>query len=430
MMNEIPHPELNEHDESSSAQVVNGRAATEDDEISLLDILIVLAERKRVILGITAAFAILAIVISLVLPVRYTATVTLQTPQQNSSIGVALASQLSSAMSGMGGGMGGGVAALAGNSLGLKSPNDTYVGMLRSRTVEDAMVQHFGLMQEYHKRYLSDARKAFEKRATVDGGGKDGLIHISVEDPDSRHAAELANGYVDQFRNLSQHLAITEASQRRLFFEQELEKTKDNLANAEEALKQTEQTTGVIQLDSQARVLIATAASLRAQITAREVQIQGMQTYATGENAQLVQAQRELDSMRAQLAKLGGSEDNADGELLVPKGRVPEAGLEYLRKLRDVKYYEAIFEILARQFEVAKLDEAKEGALIQVVDPAIPPDKRSFPRRSIIVIVATMLGFVFGVFTALFQAAFARLRNNPEASAKLYLLRNALTRKG
>ena len=425
-MNEIPHPELNEHDESSSAQVVNGRAATEDDEISLLDILIVLAERKRVILGITAAFAILAIVISLVLPVRYTATVTLQTPQQNSSIGVALASQLSSAMSGMGGG----VAALAGNSLGLKSPNDTYVGMLRSRTVEDAMVQHFGLMQEYHKRYLSDARKAFEKRATVDGGGKDGLIHISVEDPDSRHAAELANGYVDQFRNLSQHLAITEASQRRLFFEQELEKTKDNLANAEEALKQTEQTTGVIQLDSQARVLIATAASLRAQITAREVQIQGMQTYATGENAQLVQAQRELDSMRAQLAKLGGSEDNADGELLVPKGRVPEAGLEYLRKLRDVKYYEAIFEILARQFEVAKLDEAKEGALIQVVDPAIPPDKRSFPRRSIIVIVATMLGFVFGVFTALFQAAFARLRNNPEASAKLYLLRNALTRKG
>jgi len=428
-MNEIPHPELNEHDESSSVQVVAGRAAKEDDEISLLDLLIVLAERKRVILWITAAFAILAIVISLVLPVRYTATVTLQTPQQNSSIGVALASQLSSAMSGMGGGMGGGVAALAGNSLGLKSPNDTYVGMLRSRTVEDAMVQHFGLMQEYHKRYLSDARKAFEKRATVDGGGKDGLIHISVEDPDPRHAAELANGYVDQFRNLSQHLAITEASQRRLFFEQELEKTKDNLANAEEALKQTEQTTGVIQLDSQARVLIASAASLRAQITAREVQIEGMQSYATSENAQLVQAQRELDSMRAQLAKLGGSEDNADGELLVPKGRVPEAGLEYLRKLRDVKYYEAIFEILARQFEVAKLDEAKEGALIQVVDPAIPPDKRSFPRRSIIVIVATMLGFLFGVFTALFQAAFARLRNDPEATAKLNLLWKALTLK-
>jgi len=124
--------------------------------------------------------------------------------------------------------------------------------MLQSRTVEDAMVKHFGLMQEYRKRYLSDARKAFEGHATVDGSGKDGMIHISVEDHDPRRAAELANGYVDQFRDLSQHLAISEASQRRLFFQQELEQAKNNLANAEEALKQTELTTGVIQPDSQA----------------------------------------------------------------------------------------------------------------------------------------------------------------------------------
>ena len=111
---------------------------------------------------------------------------------------------------------------------------------------------------------------------------------------------------------------------------------------------------------------------LRAQITAKEVQIQGMQTYATGENAQLVEAQQELDSLRAQLAKLGGNEDDPGG-LIVPKGQMTQAGLEYVRKLRDVKYYETIFDILARQFELAKLDEAKEGALIQVVDPAIPP---------------------------------------------------------
>jgi len=136
----------------------------------------------------------------------------------------------------------------------------------------------------------------------------------------------------------------------------------------------------VIQLDSQARALIESGASLKAQIAEREVEIQGMQTYATGENAQLVQAQRELEGMRAQLAKLGGSENSTEGELLVPKGRVPEAGLEYVRKLRDVKYNEAIFDILARQFELAKLDEAKEGALIQVVDPAVPPDKKSFPN--------------------------------------------------
>jgi uncharacterized protein involved in exopolysaccharide biosynthesis len=281
-------------------------------------------------------------------------------------------------------------------------------------------------MQEYRARYLSDARKAFEGHVTVDGSGKDGMIHISVEDSNPQRAAELANGYVDQFRDLSQHLAISEASQRRLFFEQELEQAKNNLANAEEALKQTEQTTGVIQPDSQERALIESAAALRAQITAREVQIQGMQTYATGENSQLIQAQQELAGLRAQLAKLGGSEATTGDEFIVPKGRVPEVGMEYIRKLRDVKYYETIFDILARQYEVAKLDEAKEGALIQVVDPAIAPERRSFPKRGLIVIGATVAGFFVGIFIALLQAGFQRLKVDPEATVKLHLLRSAL----
>jgi uncharacterized protein involved in exopolysaccharide biosynthesis len=287
------------------------------------------------------------------------------------------------------------------------------------------MVMRFRLMQEYHAGHLSDARKAFENHATVDGSGKDGLIRISVEDRSPQRAADLANGYVDQFRDLSQHLAFTEASQRRLFFEQQLEQAKDDLANAEEALKKTELSTGVIQPDSQARALIDSATSLRAQITAREVQIQGIQTYATEGNAQLVQAQRELEGMRAQLAKLGGSEEGTSG-LIVPKGRVPEASLEYIRKLRDVQYYQTIFDILARQFEAAKLDEAKEGALIQVVDSAIPPDRRTSPKRTLIVMGATVMGFLFGVFVALFQGGFQRIKKDPEASAKLHLLWRAL----
>jgi uncharacterized protein involved in exopolysaccharide biosynthesis len=333
-------------------------------------------------------------------------------------MGAALASQLGSM---------GGMAALAGGSLGLKNPNDMFVAMFKSRTVEDAMVQHFSLMQEYHAKFPSDARKAFEGLAIVDGSAKDGMIRISIQDRDPRRAADLANGYIDQFRLQSQHLAITEASQRRLFFEQQLEQAKDNLANAEEAMKQTEQKTGVIQLDSQARALIESAASLRAQVAAKEVQIQGMRTYATGENSQVVQAQQELESMRAQLAKLGGSEDSASGGLIVPKGQVPEAGLEYVRKLRDVKYNETIFDILARQFEVAKLDEAKQGALIQVVDPAVPPDRKSFPKRGLIVIGATAAGFFIGLLVALLQIGFRRLKNDPEASHKLGILRRSLS---
>jgi uncharacterized protein involved in exopolysaccharide biosynthesis len=417
MTTENPIAEINERTDSPHASRVTRLSEQQDQEVSVLDLLIILAQRKRVILRITAAFAIVAALVSLILPKRYTATVVLLPPQQNSTMGGILASQM--------GGMAG-VAALAGASLGIKNPNDMFVGMFKSSTVEGAMVQHFDLMKEYDARYLSDARKDFESHVVVDGSGKDGFIRISVRDPDPRRAADLANGYVDQFRSLSQHLAITEASQRRLFFEQQLGQAKNNLADAEEALKKTELTTGVIQLDSQTRALVAAAATLRAQIEAKEVQIEGMQTYATGENSEVVQAQRELESMRAQLAKLGGSENGSSAELLMPKGRVPEAGLEYVRKLRDVKYNETIFDILARQFEVAKLDEAKQGALIQIVDPAIIPERRSFPQRGLIVVGATVLGFCFAVCFVLLQAGFGRLEADPVAAPKLALLRRTL----
>ena len=419
MTPETPPSEPNEHVDSAAAPTDSGSMSNDEDvNISLLDLLIVFAERKRLILWTTAVITVLAIMYALLLPKSYTATVTLLPPQQNSSMSTAMASQLGSM---------GGMAALAGG-LGLRNPNDTFVGMLTSRTVEDAVVQHFGLMQVYHARYLSSARKAFEGHATVDDSAKDSLIRISIVDSDPHRAADIANGYVDQFRKLSEHLAITEASQRRLFFEQELEKAKDDLANAEEALKMTELSTGVIQPDSQARALIDSATSLRAQITAREVQIQGMQTYATAENSQLVQAQKELEGMREQLAKLGGSEEGSSG-LIVPKGRVPEASLEYIRKQRDVQYYVTIFDILARQYEAAKLDEAKEGALIQVVDPAVPPDMKSSPRRTLIVLGSAIAGLLVSICCALGLTVMEHLKSVPSTNAKLLHLKRILSWK-
>jgi tyrosine-protein kinase Etk/Wzc len=382
---------------------------SEVDEVPLIDLLIVLARRKGTIFGITAVFFLLSLILSMILPKRYTSTVTLLPPQQGQSMSATLSSQLNS--------LGGNMSALAAGTLGLKNPNDMYVAMFRSRTVEDSMVQKFGLMAEYHKSYASDARQALEARVAIDGSGKDSLIHISVEDPDPRRAAELANGYVEQFRLLSAHLAVTEASRRRLFFEQQLQEAKDNLANAEGALEGTERKTGLNQLDSQTRTLIEMASSLRAQISAKEVQIQGMQSYATGENAELIEAERELDEMRTQLAKLGGSSG-----LIVPTGQVPQAGLEYIRKLRDVRYYETIFDILARQYEAAKLDEAREGAVIQVVDLAVPPDRKSFPRRSRIVIAATLGGLICAVLFVLLMAGIERMMRQPALQERLSLL--------
>ncbi len=388
-----------------------------EDEISLLDLLIVLANRKGLIATITLACLGLGLLLALLLPKRYTATATVLPPQQNSSMAGALASQLGSL---------GAMASLAGKDIGLKNPNDMYVAMFSSETVEDAMIRRFGLMQEYRQQHLSLTRKTFDRYFTVNGSGKDGLIHISVEDKDPKRAAEMANAWIEEFRKLSQTLAISEASQRRLFFELQMEQAKDNLANAEEALKKTEQTTGVIQMDSQARALIESAVTLRAQIAAREVQLQGMQTYATNENSGVVEVQRELDGLRAQLAKLGGSEDNGAAGLIVPRGKVPQAGLEYVRKLRDVKYYETIFEIIARQFEMAKLDEAKEGAVVQVVDPALVPDRKSSPKRAFIVLVALAIGLFLGVLLALLRAGIDRLRQDPETNEKLSFLRRAL----
>ena len=414
---EVPQAELKPQ---TAAPGVHGNSAGPSGDISLFDLLIILAERRRLISWITIVFACSAIIVSLLLPKSYKATVTLLPPQQSSSVGASLVSQL--------GNMGGGMAALAGGSFGIKNPNDMFVAMLKSRTVEDAMVQRYNLQSEYRSRYLSDARKSFESHVTVDGNGKDTMIHISVEARDPNRAAELANGYVEQFRSLSEHLAITEASQRRLFFQKELEQAKNNLASAEEALKATQEKTGLIQLDSQSRALIESAATLRAEVAAREVQIQGMQTYATSENAQLVQAQRELDGLRAQLAKLGGSGSGETDEFIVPKGKVPQAGIEYIRRVRDIKYNETVFEILARQFEVAKLDEAKQGALIQVVDPAIPPDRRSFPKRALIVIGATFAGLFIGILVALLQAGFRRLNEDPESRDKLANLRRVFQR--
>jgi len=411
---EVPQAELKSQ---HAAPSVHGSSAGPSDDVSVFDLLIILAERKRFISWITIVFACSAIIVSLLLPKSYKATVTLLPPQQSSSVGASLVSQLGNM---------GGMAALAGGSLGIKNPNDMFVAMLKSRTVEDGMVQRYDLQKEYRSRYLSDARKAFESHVTVDGSGKDTMIHISVEAGDPNRAAELANGYVEQFRSLSEHLAITEASQRRLFFQKELEQAKNNLASAEEALKETQQKTGLIQLDSQSRALIESAATLRAEIAAREVQIQGMQTYATSENAQLVQAQRELEGLKSQLAKLGGSGNDDTDEFIVPKGKVPQAGIEYIRRIRDVKYNETIFEILARQFEIAKLDEAKQGALIQVVDPAIPPDRRSFPRRALIVIGATFVGLFIGIFVSLLQAGLGRLKEDPDTRDKLAYLRGVI----
>jgi tyrosine-protein kinase Etk/Wzc len=383
-----------------------------ETEVSLLDFLVFLVARKRFIMRFVLGAAMLAIVVSFLLPVRYEAKVVLLPPAQDSSVGSALFGQM--------GGMGslGALASLASGNI-LKNPADMYVSLLTSRTVEDATIQRFGLMAEYDTELMSSTRKVFERRTTVTAGSKDGLIRITLEDGDPKRAAELANGYVDEFRKLSASLAITEAARRRLFFEGQLQQAKDNLTVAEEAMRKTQQSTGVLEIDSQARSLIESAAILRAQVVAKQVQIQSMRSFAAEDNPDLILAKKELTALQDQLDQLAGSQHDAGSDINLSKGRVTGAGLEYLRRYRDLKYNETVFELLAKEFEVAKLDEAREGSIIQVVDAAVTPDKKSFPPRTLIVIGMTIFGFFVAAFWVFLQDVSARAFEQPENRQRL-----------
>lgn len=377
-------------------------------ETDFLGLLVVLAEHKKAILSSTVTAAVVAALLSLLLPNRYTATTKIMPPQRSQSLASALMGQLSALSP---------VAAMAGGSaLGLKNPNDIYVGMLKSRTVEDALIHRFNLQKLYRDKRVSDTRKELEEYSEITTE-KEGFIAISVEDKDPKRAADMANAYVEELRKLTQNLAVTEAGQRRLFFEQQLEQVKNNLADAEQALKETQQKTGLIQLDGQAKAIIESVVQLRAGIAAKEVQLRALRSFATAQNPDVEMLEQEVEGMKGQLATLEKQSGSSDGDVQIPTGKVPEAGLEYVRKLRDVKYYETIFGLLAKQYEAAKLDEARNAAVIQVMDPAVEPDRKSSPKRLFITVLSGFFAFLIATFYVLARARFIEnLRDQSQAT--------------
>jgi capsule polysaccharide export protein KpsE/RkpR len=265
---------------------------------------------------------------------------------------------------------------------------------------------------------MSDARTIFEKRSTVVVGLKDGVFRIAVDGSSPQQAAELANGYVEEFRKVASGIAVTEAAQRRLFFDHQLEEAKNSLADAEQDLKKTELTTGMLQPDSQSRAMIESAATIQGQIAAKEVQMRALSSADTESNPEMVNLRLQIAALREQLSHFTGN-TSSESDLFIPKGKVPEAALDYVRKLREVKYRETIFEALASQFELAKLDEAKQGAVFQTIDVAVAPDKRSYPHRSITVILFTLLAFAVACSAVWVQAAWNALRLDPEDGPKV-----------
>lgn len=348
-----------------------------DDEISLLEMLQVLWENKWLLIGSTLGAGVLAAGVTLLMPNYYKATARILPPQQNSSNASALLGQL------------GGLAAAAGGSIGgIRNPTDLYVGMLKSRTVADRLIEKFDLKTYFDEKYQMTTQKQLEKASRI-SAGKDGIIAISVELKDPNLAADVANAYVEELIRLTGVLAVTEASQRRLFFERQLTKARDNLAAAEVAAREALTRGGLAVVEGQGRSLLEASARLRAQITAKEVQLGAMRSFAAESNPDLRLAQTELAALRAELARIEG----ASSVGVSPK--LNSSASDNVRLLRELRYQEALQELLARQTEAARLDEARDISMVQVLDAAVGPDRESSPRRAIITLVSSFV--VFGL---------------------------------
>src|SRR6266700_1186231 len=386
------------------------QSAPIEDEIGLLDLLIVLAKHKRIVLGVPFVVALSTAGLSLLLPNIFTATTRILPPQQSASAASALLGQLGGALGGLGG--------VAGGALGVRNPNDLYVGMLRSRTVADSLIARFELAKVYEQALQSGTRLALQGNTSI-VSGRDGIITVEVDDKDPKRAADIANAYVDELMKLSKVLAVTEASQRRLFFERQLEQAKDSLTTAEIAASEGLQKGGLAQVDAQGRSMIAVTARLRAEISVKEVQLGAMRTFAAEGNPELQRTQQELEALRRELARVEG----ASPITAIGKGESSGgSGLDNLSRLRDVKYYEFLYELLAKQYELAKIDEAKDAMVIQVMDKAIEPDRKSKPKRSQIVLVWAFAALFAVIVWVLVREAAARAKAVPERASRIRIL--------
>jgi len=387
-------------------------------ESSLLRTLVVLAERWRFIGGGMLICGLITAVIVLVMPVTYTASTVILTSESGSGGAAALLGQL--------GGSLGALASLGGGGL-FGSQSDTFVGVLNSRTVADDLIAKFHLQKVYWKRTLVDTRKSLTKHTHIEGT-KGPFIRISVDDHDARRAADMANTYVEELYRRNQTLALTTASQRRLFLEGQVNAEKDQLANAEAAFQELQQKTGVIQLAGQSELTLRSIAQIQAAISAKEVLLEQLRTTETEQNTDVQRMESGLNALREQLKKMESDSSSGDN-YFVSAGRIPQAGLEYLRRMRDLRYHEALFETLSKQYELARIEEAKDPPVIQVVDKAIVLDRRSWPPRTLLVLLALFTSGVLLSGWVLLRDKWNKVAAVPENALHISALRRMLGQK-
>jgi len=380
-----------------------------EDEINLLELLQVLVRRRSLIIRLTLAAAFLAVIASLLLPNIYTATAKILPPQKDSGGGAA------AALLGQLGGLGGGLAA------GLGGSSDLYLGILKSRSVADAVILRMDLATELKNNNPDLLRKAIAAMVKFQAG-KDGIITVTADHKDPRRAAMLANTFVDELQRKSQQLNLTKAGTERQFLEKRLAVVKVDLKKAEEDLRAFQEKSSMFKADDQIKASIESIAKLQAQIVTIEVQLAAARQNLTDEAPEVRSMLASLAQLKKQLAVMTGVSGYGGG---IPSiGSAPAIGIEYVRKLREFKTQEAIHEQLARQFELAKLNEARDSSSLQVLDDAVVPSKKSKPKRSLIVILSTVTAFFCSIFLVFIKEYLAKL--SPEDSAIMAEMKGTL----
>lgn len=386
---------------SHASDTTSADYSDEEHSFSPFELLVPLARRWRTLVLVPILTGAIAYGGSFLLRETYSAGVTFIPPQQQPSIASAALASL------------GTLGNLAGAS-GVRNPGEQYASLLQTLAVRDRLIDEFKLLEVYRVDYRVDALKRLSEQVRVNIGKRDGLLGLEVDDESPQRAADMANRHIELLRELTNKLALTEAQQRRVFFEGQLRQTKERLTEAQRQL----QTSGfdASALRTEPKASAESYARLRAEVTAAEARLRASRQALNDAAPEVQQQLALLESLRAQLRSLETT-------------TVKPAGADYVGMYREYKYQETLFELFSRQFELARLDESKEGALIQVVDAAKKPEKRSSPKRRVIVLGATLGSLLLLVIGLVASHLMRRAAEDPVHTDSLQRLRDALRRR-
>lgn len=380
------------------------------------------AKRLRLLWGCRRFFfktgaigLIISTLIAFLIPKTYTGTTQLMPPDPQSTSGIAM-------MAAMAAKAGGGLGAVAGDLLGVKSSGALFIGVLRSQTSQDRLIQQFDLRKVYGRRLVVDARKILDENTLISEDRKSGIITISVTDHYPQRAAALANAYVDQLNLLVSELSTSSAHRERVFLEERLKVAKQDLDEATNQLAQFSSKNNTLDIQQEGRAMLDAAGSIAGEMIAAQSQLEGLRQIYTDNNARVRSLNARVQELRRQLEKLGGTEGK-DASASTSGGRtteqaagqagvmpyptiksLPLLGAKYSDYYRRAKIQETVYELLTQQYELAKVQEAKETPSVKVLDAAMIPERKSFPPRLAIIFLGTFLAFASSIIWVLGSA--------------------------